>query len=172
MKVTSVNDRALVRLISETHHKPPVLRGLVDSDEEAVVLAEIEGETSARLIAEAQGSPALDRRELAFARRSHDLTLYGQSHINAAFTYTRPSGNRFNTGDRGAWYCAWDMLTSAQEVGFHRTRELGFIGRYEDEARYVELLADFIGDFPDLHGEAHPALDPDPELRPAALGSS
>ena len=151
MRITSVNDRALVRLISETHHKPPVLRGLVDSDEEADILAEIEGETSARLIAEREGSPALDRRELAFARRSHDLTLYGQSHINAAFTYTRPSGNRFNTGDRGAWYCAWEMLTSAQEVGFHRTRELGFIGRYEDEARYVELLADFIGDFPDLH---------------------
>ena len=140
-----------------------MLRGLVDNDEEAAVLAEIEGETSARLIAEAQGSPALDRRELAFARRSHDMTLYGQSHINAAFTYTRPSGNRFNTGDRGAWYCAWEMLTSAQEVGFHRTRELGFIGRYEDEARYVELLADFIGDFPDLHGEAQQALDPDPE---------
>ena len=152
MRITSVNDRALVRLISETHHKPPVLRGLVDSDEEAAVLAEIEGETSARLIAEAQGSPALDRRELAFARRSHDLTLYGQRHINAAFTYTRPKGNRFNTGDRGAWYCAWNMLTSAQEVGFHRTRELGFIGRYEDEARYVELLADFIGDFPDRTG--------------------
>lgn len=163
MRVTSVNDRALVRLISETHHKPPVLRGLVDSDEEAAILAEIEGETSARLIAEAQGSPALDRRELAFARRSRDLALYGQSHINAAFTYTRPSGNRFNTGDRGAWYCAWEMLTSAQEVGFHRTRELGFVGRYEDEARYVELLADFIGDFPDLHGEEHPALDPVPE---------
>jgi hypothetical protein len=150
VRITPVNDRALVRLISETHHKPPVLRGLVDSDEEASVLAELEGETSARLIAEREGSPALDRRELAFARRTHDLRLYGESHINAAFTYTRPTGNRFNTGDRGAWYCAWDMLTSAQEVGFHRTRELGFIGRYEDEARYVELLADFIGDFPDL----------------------
>lgn len=163
MRITSVNDRALVRLICETRHKPPVLRGLVDSDEEAGILAEIEGETSARLIAEAQGSPALDRRELGFARRSHDLALYGQSHINAAFTCTRPSGNRFNTGDRGAWYCAWDMLTSAREAGFHRTREPGFIGRYEDEARYVERLADFIGDFPDLHGQAHPALDPAPE---------
>ncbi|WP_019954989.1 RES family NAD+ phosphorylase [Yoonia vestfoldensis] len=162
MKTTALRDRALVRLISETHHKPPVLRGLVDSDAEAALLAEIEGQTSARLIAERDGSPALDRRELAFARRSQDLRLYGQSHINAAFTYTRPTGNRFNDGGRGAWYCAWDMLTSAQEVGFHRTRELGFIGRYEDEARYVELLADFIGDFPDLHGDAHPALDPDP----------
>lgn len=163
MRITSINDRALVRLISETHHKPPVLRGLVDSEEEEAILAAIEGETSARLIAEREGGPALDRRELAFARRSHDLALYGQSHINAAFTYTRPTGNRFNAGDRGAWYCAWEMLTSAQEVGFHRTRELGFIGRYEDEARYVELLADFIGDFPDLHGAQHPALDPDPE---------
>jgi RES domain-containing protein len=163
LRTVSVNDRALVRLISETHHKPPVLRGLVDSDAEAAILAEIEGETSARLIAEREGSAELDRRELAFARRSKDLALYGQSHVNAAFTYTRASGNRFNTGARGAWYCAWDMLTSAQEVGFHRTRELGFIGRYEDEARYVELLADFIGDFPDLHGRAHPALDPDPD---------
>ena len=162
MKLASVNDRALVRLISATHHKPPVLRGLVDTEAEAAILAGIEGETSARLIAEREGSPALDRRELAVARRAHDLALYGQGHINAAFTYTRPAGNRFNTGARGAWYCAWDMLTSAQEVGFHRTRELGFIGRFEDEARYVELLADFIGDFPDLHGAPHPALEPDP----------
>lgn len=167
MRITPVNDRALVRLISETHHKPPVLRGLVDTEEEAAVLAELEGETSARLIAEREGSLALDRRELAFARRAQDLRLYGESHINAAFTYTRPAGNRFNHGGRGAWYCAWDMLTSAQEVGFHRTRELAFIGRYDDEARYVELLADFIGDFPDLHaaggtGKLHPALDPDP----------
>jgi len=162
VRITSINDRGLVRLIPETHHKPPVLRGLVDTDGEAAILAELEAETSARLIAEREGGPALDRRELAFARRSHDLALYGQSHINAAFTYTRANGNRFNGGDRGAWYCAWDMLTSAQEVGFHRTRELGFIGRYEDEARYVELLADFIGDFPELDGDAHAALDPDP----------
>jgi hypothetical protein len=163
VRVRGVNDRALVRLISETHHKPPVLRGIVDTDEEAEILAEIEGRTSARLNAEREGSLTLDRRELAFARRAHDLKLYGQSHINAAFTYTRTTGNRFNSGDRGAWYCAWDVLTSAEEVGFHRTRELGFIGLYEDEARYVELLADFIGDFPDLHGTpTHPALHPDP----------
>lgn len=169
MKITAINDRALVRLVSETRHKPPVLRGLVDSDDEAEILAELEGETSARLIAEREGSPALDRRELAFARRAHDLRLYGQSHINAAFTYTRPGGNRFNTGERGAWYCAYDALTSAEEVGFHRTRELGFIGVYTDEARYVELLADFIGDFPDLGDEpAHPALNPDPETGYAA----
>ena len=164
MKITAVNDRALVRLIPATRHKPPVLRGLVDTDEEAAVLAEIEGETSARLIAEREGTPALDRRELAFARRAGDLQLYGQSHVNAAFAYTRPTGNRFNAGDRGAWYCAWHVLTSLAEVGFHRTRELGHVGRFEDEARYVELLSDFIGDFPDLQDQTHPALNPDPAL--------
>lgn len=162
MRVARLNDRALVRLIPDTVHKPPVLRGLVDSDEEAAVLAGIEGETSARLIAEREGAPGLDRRELAFARRESDLRLYGQSHVNAAFSYTRPGGNRFNSGDRGAWYCAWSMLTSVEEVGYHRTRELGYVGRYEDEARYVELLSDFIGDFPELTDGGHPALDPDP----------
>lgn len=165
MRLTPVNDRALVRLLPATYHKPPVLRGLVDTDEEAAILAEIEGETSARLIAEREGSPGIDRRELAFARRAHDLRVYGDSHINAAFTYTRPTGNRFNGGERGAWYCAWHALTSAAEVGFHRTRELGYIGIYEDEALYTELLADFIGDFPDLADTPEdPALNPDPEI--------
>ena len=89
MKITAINDRGLVRLIPETRHKPPVLRGLVDSEEEARILAELEGETSQRLIAEREGSPAIDRRELAFLRRQRDLQIYGQSHINAAFTYTR-----------------------------------------------------------------------------------
>lgn len=172
MKITAISDRALVRLISNTHHKPPVLRGLVDSDEEMTILATLEGLTSARLTAERQGTPALDRRELAFVRRAQDLAVYGQSHINAAFTYTRSTGNRLNTGDRGAWYCSYDALTAADEVGFHRTRELGFIGIYEDEALYCELLADFIGEFPDLTDEAgHPALSPDTDVGyPAGQG--
>jgi hypothetical protein len=164
-KVTSIRDRGLVRLIPKTHHKPPILRGLVDSDTEAAILAELDGRTSTRLIAEREGSASLDRRELAFARRANDLVVYGQSHINAAFSYTRPEGNRFNDGGRGAWYCSWDALTSAAEVGFHRTRELSYIDRFEDSAPYVELLADFIGDFPDLDGELrHPALSADPAL--------
>ena len=165
MKLVTINDRALVRLIPETRHKPPVLRGLVDSDEEMAILAELECETSARLIAEREGSPALDRRELAFLRRDHDLRVYGHSHVNAAFTYTRSSGNRFNSGDRGAWYCSYDILTSTEEVAYHRTRELSYIGLFEDEARYVALLADFSGRFPDLSDEpTHVALDPDPEI--------
>jgi Uncharacterized conserved protein len=161
--IASLADRALVRLIPATYHKPPVLRGLVDSDEEATVLAEIEGMTSNRLTAERGRSLHLDRRELAWQRRRNDLAVYGNSHINAAFAYTREGGNRFNDGERGAWYCAWSPLTSIAEVAYHRTRELRHIGVFEDRARYVELLADVIGDFPDLGDEPrHPALHPDP----------
>ena len=132
MRFKTLSDRALVRLIPATYHKAPALRGLVDDDAEIALLAELEGMTSARLQAEAGRNHAIDPRELAFRRRAHDLRLYGDSHVNAAFTYTRASGNRFNSGARGAWYCAWDALVSTAEVAFHRTRELGYIGLYED----------------------------------------
>ncbi len=165
MRRTELSDRALVRLIPATHHKPPALRGLVDTEAEMALLAEIEGLTSARLMAERGSNPDLDPRELAWRRRVQDLRLYGESHVNAAFTYTRATGNRFNTGARGAWYCAWNVLVSVAEVAWHRTRELGFTGSYQDSARYVELLADFIGSFDDMTDEPqHPALHPDPAL--------
>lgn len=165
MKATAISDRALVRLIPAAYHKPPVLRALVDSDAEAEMLARIEGLTSARLIAEQGRSLHLDRRELAWARRRQDLRIYGESHVNAAFAYTRDGGNRFNDARRGAWYCAWEVLTSVAEVAFHRGRELAFVGVFHDRARYVELLADFIGEFPDLGATPdHPALHPDPAI--------
>lgn len=165
MKITPVNDRALVRLIPATAHKPAVLRGLVDSDAEYHVLTEIEGMTSGRLIAEREGRPGLDHRELVFIRRQGDLRVYGVNHINAAFCYTRTGGNRFNDEQRGAWYCAFNTLTAVTEVGYHRTRELEYIDRFHDRARYVELLADFIGDFHDITDEPnHPALHPDPAI--------
>ncbi|MBN2751594.1 MAG: RES family NAD+ phosphorylase [Rhodospirillaceae bacterium] len=165
MKITSISDRGLIRLIPATHHKPPVLRGLVDTDDEADVLAEIEGMTSGRLLAETGKNPHFDPRELAWMRRNADLKVYGQSHINAAFAYTRIGGNRFNDAKRGAWYCAWDVMVSVAEVAWHRIRELEFTGLFDDTARYVELHADFIGDFADLRDEpAHPALTPDPAI--------
>ena len=56
-------------------------------------------------------------------------------------------------------------MTSVAEVAFHRTRELTYIGIFDDQARYVELLADFIGDFPNLDEEpGHKALHSDPNI--------
>jgi len=165
VKKTELSDRGLVRLLPATFHKPPVLRGLVDSDDEADILAEIEGLTSARLNAENGKNPHFDPRELAWHRRKADLRVYGNTHVNAAFTYTRKGGNRFNSEDRGAWYCAWDVQVSIAEVAFHRTRELAFAGWFEDAARYVEIRADFIGQFDDMTDHPdHAALHSEPEI--------
>ncbi|MFW7268817.1 RES family NAD+ phosphorylase [Gluconacetobacter sp. Hr-1-5] len=165
MKRTIIQDRALIRLISATYHKPPALQVLVDSDEEMEVLARIEALTSQRQLAEKGRIFNVDNRELAWQRKNNSMAVYGNSHINAAFTYTRTGGSRFNTEQRGAWYCVWNVETAIKEVAFHRARELDYIGIFKDNARYVELHADFIGEFPDITDEPdHPCLHPDPAI--------
>ncbi len=145
LPLAEINRPDTVRLVPTAYYKPPVLRPLVDSDEEEAILARIEGMTSRRLKAEATGLSDLDARELLFK-------AWGATFVNAAFAYTRPEGNRFNGPARGAWYCAFEDLTAIEEVGFHRTRELKRIGVFEDEAVYQVLLAGFMGEFHDLRG--------------------
>lgn len=153
-----INMSDTVRLIPTAYYKPPVLRKLVDNDEEQAILAEIEGLTNRRLKAQSQGLPALDPRELTYR-------IWGQSYINAAFAYTRAGGNRFNDESRGAWYASFDDLTAIDEVAFHKTRELGFIGIYEDEVVYQALLASFIGTFRDLRKAGKmDCLNADPDV--------
>jgi len=165
VKTTTICERGLIRLIPATYHKPPTLRGLVDTDEEAALLAEVEAMTSGRLIAEAGRNRHLDSRELAWQRRNNDLRIYGVSHINAAFTYTRAGGSRFNSEARGAWYCAWTLPAAIDEVAFHKVRELAYVNVFKDKTRYVELLADFIGEFPDITDEVdNPCLSPDANI--------
>ena len=54
MKITQISDRGLVRLVPAAYHKPPVLRGLVESDEEMEILAQIE-------LARAQGYARIEQ---------------------------------------------------------------------------------------------------------------
>jgi RES domain-containing protein len=145
LPLAEINRSDTVRLVPTAYFKPPVLRPLVDSAEEEAILAQIEGLTSRRLKAEATGLSDLDARELLF-------NAWGVTYVNAAFSYARPEGNRFNGPARGAWYCAFEDLTAIEEVGFHRTRELKRIGVFEDEAVYQVLLAGFMGAFHDLRG--------------------
>jgi RES domain-containing protein len=159
LPLAPIAEQATVRLIPTAYYKPPVLRPLVDDDLELEILAMIEGLTNQRLKAQNAGLPGLDARELVF-------NAWGQSHINAAFAYTRPEGNRFNDKSRGAWYCAFDDLTAIAEVAFHRTRELERINIFEDEVVYQALLAGFLGDFHDLRPAPAdtPSLNPDPAI--------
>jgi hypothetical protein len=152
--------RDTVRLISTGRLKPPVLLPLAANFGALEDLAGLESVTNARLTAQETGLPGLDPRELVFGRP-------GYTFINAAFTHTRPGGNRFNDEDRGAWYCAFEAETSLGEVSFHLTRELEAVGRFENVTDYAELRADFFGPFHDLRvfdRASEEALGDDPAI--------
>ncbi|MCP5085535.1 MAG: RES family NAD+ phosphorylase, partial [Rhodobacteraceae bacterium] len=91
---------------------------------------------------------------------------YGWSYVNAAFCYTRVTGNRFNGPERGAWYASSGetaIETSQAEVAWHLTRELEATGVFENTTSYRELIAGFTTRFHDLNGRAgKEALNPDP----------
>jgi len=135
--------RDTVRLVASGRLKEPVLAPLTKDQKSLDALATLEGVTNARLQGQQSGLPHLDPRELVFGRPGHTL-------INAAFTYTRPGGNRFNDENRGAWYCGFDAPTSIGEVAYHLTRELEAINRFDNVTDYAELLSDFYGSFHDL----------------------
>ena len=137
-----------VRVVSSARLRPPVLQPLADGEADLADLARLEAATHGRLRAEEAGLPGLDARELVF-------NVPNYTFINAAFAYTRPGGNRFNDGERSAWYCGFEVETSLREVAFHLTRALADAGdAFLNQTDYAELFADFNGAFHDLRGLA------------------
>jgi hypothetical protein len=152
--------RDTVRLISTGRLKDPVLMPLAANHGVLEDLTALESATNGRLVAQEAGLPELDTRELVFGRA-------GFTFINAAFTHTRPGGNRFNEEARGAWYCGFDADTAIDEVAYHLTRELEAVSRFENTTDYAELIADFFGAFHDMRdrdAEVQPALHKDPAI--------
>ena len=145
-----------VRLVTTARLRAAVLASLVDGDDELADLAEIEGATSARLIAQDRGIAGLRANEL----------VYDVPHahfINASFAYAKPQQpNRFNGPNRGAWYAALDVATCLAEVGFHLTSMLADAGDFNATVEYAEMFSSMAGDFLDLRRmPAHPALGAD-----------
>jgi len=144
-----------IRLVTTARLRPPVLSTLVDADELAA-LAEIEGATSNRLLAQNRGTADVQAYEL----------VYGVPHaafINASFAYAKPrEANRFNGAERGAWYAALDLDTCLVEVRHHLTEALAQTGVYDAIVDYAELYASFAGEFVDLRPHIdHPCLHPE-----------
>lgn len=142
------------RLVTTARLRGAVLLGLVD-DADLAALAEIEGATSNRLMAQSRGTSDVQAYEL----------VYGVPHanfINAAFAYAKPrEPNRFNGADRGAWYAALEVETSMAEVRHHLTEFLTAAGQYEAVVEYAELFASFAGEFIDLRSHTDiSALNP------------
>jgi RES domain-containing protein len=122
-----------------------VLAPLSDSTSHLADIFELDNATNERLLAEHGRTAGIGVDELVFGVPNFRM-------INAAFTYARPEGSRFNDGERGAWYCAFDIETALAEVAFHKTVEYAEINRFDDSVRYQNLLADFNSSFHDLRG--------------------
>jgi hypothetical protein len=145
-----------VRLVTTARLRAAVLAALADGEDELADLAEIEGATSARMIAQDRGISGLRANEL----------VYDVPHahfINASFAYAKPQQpNRFNGPNRGAWYAALVVATCLAEVGFHLTNMLADAGDYNATVEYAEMFSSMAGDFLDLRqAPAHPALGAD-----------
>ncbi len=118
-------------------------------DDTAVLrdLFELDNATNRRLRGECGSLPGIGVDELVFGVPNFRI-------INAAYTYTNPNGNRFNDGQRGAWYCAFDGPTAMAEIVFHKTAEYAEIDRFDDSISYQTMLADFSGSFHDVRDAA------------------
>ena len=143
-----------------------VLALLADGDDVLRDLFDLDNATNDRLRGESGLLPGIGVDELVFGVPNFRI-------INAAFTYARPEGSRFNDGDRGAWYCGFDAETSLAEVIFHKTVEYAEIDRFDDSVTYQCLLADFSASFHDVRGIAayEDCLDPRSYIASQALAS-
>jgi hypothetical protein len=132
-----------------------VLAPLSDNDATLRDLFDLDNATNERLRYEAGLLPGIGMDELVFGVPHFRI-------INAAYTYARPEGSRFNDGERGAWYCAFDAPTALAEVSFHKTVEYQEIGRFDDSVSYQAMLADFNATFHDIRGARgfNKCLDP------------
>jgi RES domain-containing protein len=136
------------RLIPSRYTDESVLTRLADNDQQLSELFELDGATNDRLLGEANLLPGISVHEL----------LYGVTYahiVNAAFTHAHPSGSRFNSPERGAWYAAFELETAQAEVAFHKTQELTEINWSEpEEFTFDDYLADFRAEFHDIRSDA------------------
>jgi RES domain-containing protein len=120
-----------------------VLANLAHSPDHLKDLFDLDNATNHRLAAERGAMSGIGIDELVFGVPNFRM-------INAAYAYPRPEGSRFNTGQRGAWYCAFDAETALAEIIFHKTVEYAEIDYFHDTVTYQALLADFSAQFHDL----------------------
>lgn len=132
-----------------------VLTAIADNDDHLKALFELDNATNQRLLAESDCLPGIGVDELVFGIPHFRV-------INAAFTYPRPEGSRFNGPDRGAWYCSFELDTALAEVVFHKTVEYAEINYFHDSVSYQLYLSDFSCEFHDIRQvkEREKYLDP------------
>lgn len=146
-KLTSLRQFDTCRLIPSRFAdvEDSVLAPLAENADVLRDLFDIDNATNERLRGEYGSLPGIGVDELVFGVPNFRI-------INAAYTYPRPEGSRFNDGERGAWYCAFEAETALAEITFHKTVEYQEIGRFDDSVTYQALIADFTSTFHDIRG--------------------
>ncbi|GAA3844223.1 RES family NAD+ phosphorylase [[Pseudomonas] carboxydohydrogena] len=136
-----------------------VLVRIADDDDHLEAIFELDNATNDRLLAENNRLPGIGIDELVFGIPYFRI-------VNAAFCHAHPSGSRFNSPDRGAWYAGFDLETSQAEVAFHKSVELAEVDWLTEEITYDDYLADFSSNFHDIRGDAKyvDCLNPDSYL--------
>jgi hypothetical protein len=148
-------------------HDRPVLNRLTEDDDGLLRdLIELEGATNDRLLGESGKLPGISTIEL--------VSGFPLAHIvNASFTHAHPSGGRFNSAQRGAWYAAFELQTAQAEVACRKSAELKEVGwKPEEVSPYLDYLADFRHEFHDIQGDPDFAdcLDPNSYAASQTLG--
>jgi hypothetical protein len=117
-KLTALRQFDTCRLIPSrfAELEDSVLAPLADSTGTLHDLFDLDNATNERLRGEYGGLAGIGVDELVFGVPNFRI-------INAAYTYPRPEGSRFNDGERGAWYCAFEADTALAEITFHKTVE-------------------------------------------------
>ena len=145
----------------------PILNLLAQDDDDLLSdLTELEGATNDRLLGESGRLPGASAIELVSGFRLAHI-------VNASFAHAHPSGGRFNSGGRGAWYAAFEMQTAQTEVAFHRAVELKEVDwKAKEVSRYIDYLADFRYEFHDIRGDRDfvDCLDPNSYAASQTLG--
>jgi RES domain-containing protein len=151
IRVSTIQRDDTHRLIPSRWADRSVLDRISDSPDQLEALFELEGATNDRLLGDANLLSGISVHEL----------LFGVPHayiVNAAFCHAHPEGGRFNGGDRGAWYAAFDLDTARAEVAFHKAEELREIGWSRPEIfTFIDYRADFRGEFHDIRRDTSQA---------------
>src|SRR5260221_755843 len=146
--------RLILKIYSDEPYGP--LRTIAEDPEHFAAIAELDRATDKQVFAEHNLVPGISVAELVFGIPHAPIN-------NPALADAPPLGGRFNDPDRGSWYAGFEIETSQAEIAFHRTVHLAELGIFEDEAGYVDYLADFSGQFHELRNDARFAtcLSPD-----------
>lgn len=121
-------------------------RGILDtvaSPEDLPLVLELESWSNDRISAELGILHRIPPEEWVTGRPMASVVM-------AAFCHPRPSGGRFNTAERGAWYAADSLDAAHAEVIYHRTAELAEIGVFDTRVQMRLYRADFHAVFHDV----------------------